>query len=34
MTHYEELLTQFGHCEGMLGSNIDGEYVIVTIDEE
>lgn len=34
MTHYEELLNQFGYCEGMVGADIDGDNVIVTIDEE
>ena len=34
MTTYEELLNQFGYCEGMVGADIDGDNVIVTIDKE
>ena len=34
MTFYEELLEKFGFVEGKVGVNEDGEYSIVTIDEE
>ena len=33
MTHYEELFNQFGFIEAQAGINEDGEYVIVSIDE-
>lgn len=31
---YKALKKQFGYCEGLVGTNEDGETVIVTIDKE
>lgn len=31
---YEDLLTEYGICEGLIGVNEDGEKVIISIDEE
>jgi hypothetical protein len=34
MTRYEELLLKYGKCEGLGGIDEDGNFVIVTIDDE
>ena len=34
MTTYDELLLKYGKCEGLVGTNEDGEKVIVTIDDK
>ena len=34
MTRYDELKTEFGYCEGLVGNDEDNQVVVVTIDED